>query len=648
MLKVFRDKMKYLSWVLWIVIAVFVLFVFADFGSIQLGGTAPSDAAASVGDLEVTYAEFERSYRQIEDSYRESLGDQFDRELAQRMGLPLQVLDQLISEKILLAEAERMGLTVTDAEVVEYISSIPAFQFSDGGFVGEERYSQILRSNGYTIDQFEAGVRSDLLGLKVRDVLSDNLFVSDEEVVEDYKSQVETASIRYLRLPAAELRDQVTISDVDTEAYFAAHPEEFLIPERRTVDYLLVDPEAMRPAVAVGDEEIRAYYDENSEDFAQDEQVRARHILLRVDADRTEEQAQEQMAEIRQRLAAGEDFAALALELSDDPGSKTHGGDLGLFGRGQMIGEFEEAAFNAQPGEIVGPVRTSFGFHLIEVLEKLPAGQRPFDQAAEEIRQQLVTERSRAAAEAKAQELAVRLQGDDDASFEDFEAIAAAEVGVTAVSTDPFAVDDNVPDLDRMTTFSTTAFELGEGEISAAVSVARGWVVMKLTGIEEPRTPTLDEVRDEVESAVADERQLEMAQARLAAAKAEIEAGKAMEEVATDLGLSVTESTEFRRQGSITGLGNSPEVAAAALALDTGQLGDPIVHNRDVVLFEVTQRQRYDPLRFEQEKEGAADRLRQERLGQILSSIIAQRREEMGVRYSPQLIESFELAVGQG
>ncbi len=646
MLKVFRDKMKYLSWILWIVIAVFILFVFADFGSIRLGGTAPSDAAASVGKYEVTYAEFERSYRQIEDSYRQSLGDQFDRELAQRMGLPLQVIDQLIAEKILLAEADRMGLTVTDSELVDSIASIPAFQFSDGRFVGQDRYSQILRSNGYTVEQFEEGVRSDLLSQKVRDVLYDNLYVSQEEVKEAYQSQVETASIRYLRFPAAELSGEVEIEEVELEAYFAEHQEDFRIPERRTVDYLLVDPEALRSTLTVTDEEVRDYYDNHGDEFAREEQVKARHILLRVDADRTEEQAEQQMREIRQRLEGGEDFAALALELSDDPGSKTHGGDLGFFGRGQMIPEFEEAAFGAEPGEIVGPVRTSFGYHLIQVEEKRPAGQLPFEEAAEEIRQQLGTERARAAAEAKARELADRIETATD--FEELQGLAASETAVTAASTAPFGRDDSIPTLGRSTPFTTTAFSLQVGEHSEPIQVAQGWVVMRLAGIEEPRLPTLEEVRDEVESALGQEKQLQLARARMLEAKAAVEGGRTMEEVAGELGVSVTESTEFRRQGSITGLGPSPDLAAAALALDIGDIGDPVVHDRDVILFEVTARQRYDPLRFEQERESAEDRLRQERLGQMLSSIINERRQELGVRYSPQLVESFELSVGQG
>ncbi len=381
MLKTFRDNLKYLSWIIWIVIAVFILFIFVDFGSINLGDTVASDAAASVGNLQVSYAEFERSYRQTEDYYRQSYGEQFNRELAQQIGLPMQVMDQLVAEKIILDEADRMGLRVTDDELVRYISEIPAFQFSDGRFVGKDRYSQILQSNGFTVEQFEEGARSDLLTQKVSTVLSENVFVSDEEVVDDYKKRTETASIRYIRLPSDRLREEIVLSDEEIAEFFSQNQEDFQVPERRVVDYLLVDPDALRSTIELTDGDISAYYEDNPDAFTRDEQVRARHILLQINPDRTAEQADEQMLEIGQRLDAGEDFAALAQELSDDPGSKTKGGDLGFFSRGQMIPEFETAAFDAQPGELVGPVKTSFGYHLIEVLEKQPAGKQSLEEA---------------------------------------------------------------------------------------------------------------------------------------------------------------------------------------------------------------------------------------------------------------------------
>lgn len=649
MLKTFRDNLKYLSWIIWVVIAVFILFIFVDFGSINLGDTAPSDAAATVGDLQVSYAEFERSYRQTEDYYRQSYGDQFNRELAQQIGLPMQVMDSLVAEKIILDEADRMGLRVTDDELVRYISEIPAFQFSDGRFVGKDRYSQILRSNGFTVEQFEEGARSDLLTQKVRAVLSENLFVSDEDVVEDYKRRTESANIRYVRLPAARLRDEIVLAEEEIADFFAQNQEIFRVPERRVVDYLLVDPEGLRSTIELTDDEINAYYEDNPDAFTRDEEVRARHILLQINPDRTAEEADQQMQEIIQRLDAGEDFAALAQELSDDPGSKSAGGDLGFFGRGQMIPEFETAAFDAQPGDRVGPVKTSFGYHLIEVLEKQPAGKLSLEEATEEIRAQLLSERSRAAAESKAGELASRIGKERIDSAEALRELAGSEPGVTAHTTTAFGLDENVPGIGRSTAFTTAAFDLEEGGFSEAVPVSRGWAILRLSAIEEPHIPELETVQEDVRRALLDQRQLELAIARLEDARLALEQGQALDDLALELGVAVEESGEIRRSGPIGTLGNNPEITSAAMELNSGQFGGPIVHNNDVVLFEVTERQRYDPLEFEQEKVSAREGLRQARLAEMLAAVINQRREEMGgVKYDTQLLRNFELVAGEG
>ena len=642
MLKTFRDNLKYLSWVLWLVIAVFVLFVFADFGSIPLGGSAPSEAAVSVGNIDVTYGEFERTYRQTEDYYRQTLGEQFNRELAQQMGLPIQVLDQLVAEKIILAEADRMGLRVTDDELASYISEIPAFQFSDGRFVGQDRYQEILRTNNYTVDQFEEGARTDLLSQKVRSVLADNVYVSDQEVLESYKDQVEKAKIRYLRLPSDRLREDVSLADDELAAFYAEHSEDFRVGEQRTVDYVLIDPEQLRSTIEITDDDIASYYESNTDDFVQDEQVRARHILLQVNADRTEEQAEQLMAEIRQRLEGGEEFDALALELSDDPGSKSRGGDLGFFGRGQMIPEFETASFDAQPGDLVGPVRTSFGYHLIEVLEKQPAGKRSLESSQEEIRDLLSTEQSRELAESRAQELAERIGKGKIESVEDLRELAGEETGTTVHTTLPFGREDHVEGIGRATAFTTAAFELAPGVASGVVPTSQGLAILRLDNVTDPRIPNLEEIRDKVHSALLDERQIEAARLRLDEARVELEGEKTLDDLAADLELTVTDSGEFGPQGAITGLGNNAELAAAALALDQGGIGGPVLHNRDLVLFEVSERRRYDPLRFEQEKDAARENLRQERLSQMLASIVAQRREEMGVQYDSQLLQNFE------
>ncbi len=647
MLKVFRDNLKYLSWVLWLVIVVFVLFVFVDFGAtVPTGSTIPTDAAATVGDIDVTYGEFERSYRQAEDTYRQIYGDQFNRELAQQMGLPLQVLDSLVADKILLQEADRMGLRVTDEEVRQAILEFPAFQAPTGGFVGEERYRQTLRSSGYTVDSFEHMIRTQLLGQMVRDVLSANLFVSDEDVLASYKDQIEQAKIRFVQLPSSSMASEVIASPEEIEAYFDEHKEELRIPERRVVDYLLLDQNALRDTLELSDDELFEYYEANPEEFTQEEQVRARHILLQVGGDRTEQQAEEQMLAIRDRLEAGEDFATVATELSDDPGSKAQGGDLGFFGRGQMIGEFEEAAFSAVPGEVVGPVKTNFGYHLIQVEERRDAGRSSFAEAQEQIRSRLLNQRSQDLAESTATELAERIDKEVLTTPEALQQLADTETGVTFLTTPAFGREDNVPGIGRGTGFSLTAFELEQDEISEPVRAAAGWVILRVAEVQEPRIPTLDEVRDDVASSVRQDKQMQLATARMAETRQKLDDGSSLDEVAEELELVVRESGQFGRGGSIAGLGNNPEVASAALALEVGDFAGPLRHENQVLLFEVLERQHFDPQEFETQRQETREAVRSERLNQLLASLVTQRRDEMGVTYDEQLLRNFELVPG--
>ncbi len=647
MLKAFRDNLKYLSWVLWIVILIFVGFAFVDFGGIApMGPDGPNGAAATIGDQKITYPEFQRAYESREAFLRQTYGDGFTPETARQMGLPLQVMNELVSSRILRAEARRIGLRVTDAEVQQEILEQAAFKDADGRFVGEDIYRNLLRRAGYTPDSFESAIRSDLLAQKLQAVLSDSVYVADAEVERTYRDQVEQAEIRYLQLPFARFAGQVTADPAAVESYFSERREEFRLPEKRRVSYLLLDPLALEPMVAVGDDEIRAYYEENREQFTQEERVRARHILLRVEDPAEAGAVEARLVEIRSRIEAGEDFATLAGELSDDPSSKVRGGDLGFFGRGAMVGEFEDAAFGGAPGQLVGPIRTNFGFHLIEVLEKQPGGSRSLEEAREEIRSGLVDERAAELAETRARELAALARREKPADAAAFAALGTEETGVELQSLEPFGRDDVVPGIGRATPFSATAFDLEVGASSDAVQVTDGWAVLRVDEVLPPRLPELAEVRREVESAVLTREQRLAAERRLEEARASLDGGATLDDVAAELDLEVQDSGPFGNDGRITALGSQPGLAATALALDAGAIGGPVAVGNNLVLFEVSVRERFDPQQFAAERDQTREGLEGQRLQLMLSSLIERRREEMGVRLDPGFVENFQLPAG--
>lgn len=634
MLKTFRDNLKYLSWALWLVIIAFVLVEFVGLGSLGPSGASSTETAATVGSKTVSFREFESAYRRMEEFYRQAYGEQFNADFAKQLGLHRQVLDTLVADRILLLEADRLGLEVTDTELRDEILSLPVFSAEGGRFIGEEDYDRILRQNGYTKSGFEASMRQEMLLDKVRGIVAGNYYISDTEVETEYRERTEQAKIRFFQAPYEAVAGEVTLDDAAVEAYFEENRESFEIPERRIAEYLLVDIERVRGALTLDPQEIRSYYESQREEFDQPEQVRARHILLQVNADRDAATARRMLEEARQKIAAGEDFATLAEELSEDPGSKSRGGDLGFFGRGAMVEAFETAAFSTPVGELAGPVETDFGFHLIEVLERNEGGLQPLEAVEDRIRQRLLIERASAEAESKAEELSRELA----ASQQDFSEVAVTADSLTYQVTPAFGADENVPSIGRATPFAATAFELEAGEVSQPVRVSRGWAILRVTDVQEPAVPELESVRAEVESRLRADTVREAALARLSEDR---QIG--LDALADQVDATIEETESFGAAGPVGSLGANREVARAALSAQTGELIGPIATDGGVVMAEVVERVEVDPLRFAEEKEATREELERQRAARLVASLIAKRRQELDVSFDPQLLANFEI-----
>ncbi|HEY0510400.1 MAG TPA: peptidylprolyl isomerase [Thermoanaerobaculia bacterium] len=640
MLKVFRDNLKSLAWILWIIIAVFVLAIAADFGS-SVRGRATDATAATVGSDKVSVAEVQRAHKNLTNMYRQVYGDQFPPELEKQ--LYMQALKQAVNQKILLAEARHLGLTVTDAELRDKILEIPALKDEQGRFVGEQAYAQMLQNAQITVPDFEREMRDELLMKKLTDALSANLYVGEDEVQRAYRDQVERAKIRYVQLPRTRFEPQVQVSPAEVEAYFKAHPQEFRLPEQRDVAYLLVNG-AQMAGQAPTDQELRSWYDAHKPEFAQEEQVHARHILVMVNDQRNDAQAQARVQEAKKKLEGGADFATVARQYSDDPGSKDKGGDVGTFGRNRMVKEFEDAAFSAQPHKLVGPVKSSFGYHLIEVLDKRPGGLQPFEAVAPQIRARLSSERTRQLAETRAKDLATRLAANKPANADAVKAVAQPPA-VTYAETGRIGALDPVPGLG--TTLNTTAFSLKKGEVSQAVQVPQGWAILYVKDVTPAHAPQLAEVEPRVRAAVTGQKLQQIARQKLAEARKEIAQGKTLDQVAASLGVPAQETAEFGGQGTIPGLGYNPELAKAALALPTGQVGGPVSTAQGELLFQVTDHKGWDPKQYATSRDQTRSTLLQQKLSGLEGTLIEQRSRELNVEYNRQFLDQLGIAPSQ-
>jgi peptidyl-prolyl cis-trans isomerase D len=643
MLKVFRENIKYLSWILWVVIALFILFVFVDFGSSVRGRDAAGgrNTAAKVGNRTVTMADFKRQYQQMEQLYGQMYGGQLTPEVAKQLQLPLQALNRAVNEQVLLAEAERLGLHVSDEELRDKILEQPVFVDDQGRFIGEDKYAQILAANQYTVPTFEAELRNQILREKLNDALRNGIYIGDDEIEKSYRDQVEKAKIRYVQLPRTQFQD-VQPAPAEVSAYFDAHKAEYKLPEQREGAYLLIEPDRLRDQVNLSDKEMQDYYNQHPDDFKRPEQIHARHILIKVGEQRSDAQAKQEIDKIRQRIAAGADFATVAREVSDDTGSKPQGGDLNYFGRGQMVKEFEDAAFNAKVGELAGPVKSPFGYHLIQVLDKRPASTVPFAEAKNQIRARLSFTRAGDLAQQKAKALAAQLAKDKPKSTDALSALAKTNPGVTFAETGKLGAQDPIPGLGRVPPLEAAAFALkSKGDVTDAVQVPRGWAVFYLKDIHEPRVPQLADVEPRIRQALLLQKQQEAAVQKL---KTERAAGKTLDQIAAELKVPVKESPEFGAQGGIPGIGLNPELARAALATEAGKMGDPVADAQGALLFEVKERKSWDPIQFAAAKLQTRTTLEQEKLGQLLAALVERRKREMGVEFDRRLLDSFGIS----
>jgi peptidyl-prolyl cis-trans isomerase D len=638
MLRVLRENVKYLSWILWVIIALFVLFVFVDFGTGVRGRGAVS-WAAKVGSDTVSQAEFQRSFQVMENRLRQMYGEQYTPELAKQMQVPLQALNQAVSDKILLREARRIGLRVGDDEVSDEIVSMPVFKDDQGRFIGQQQYVQILQQNRFTVASFEDSVREDLLKRKLAAALAADLYISEPEIERTYRDQVERAKIRYIEVPRSRF-GALAVAPADVAAYFQQHRQEYRLPEQREADYLLVEPGRLVGQVQIPDSELQDYYNNHQDEFKQDEQVRASHILLLVNDKRTDAQARQQLEDIKHRVEKGEDFGAVARQVSEDPGSKPNGGDLGFFGHGRMVKEFDQAAFSAPVNQLVGPIKSPFGYHLLKVTGRRAAGVPPLAEVREQIRSRLAFDRARQLAETKAKDLAARLAAQKPKSAAEVQAIAKNDPAVTFSPTGKVGQKDPVKELGLAPALNAALFTAKQGDVTTAIEVPRGWAIAWVEAIHPAHLAELAEVEGKVREQLTIRGQQDKLIELLTQDK-----GKPFDQVATELGIPAKESAEFGASGPIPGLGAVPQLAKLAMTMSVGQVGGPVADSRGAVLFQVSERKAWDPAKFAAARDQTRQTLTQQRLQSLLASLLDRRRRELGVDYNRQLLEQMGVSL---
>jgi peptidyl-prolyl cis-trans isomerase D len=629
MLDRMRRHKAWLKWSLAVVVLTFIAFYIPSFMDGTTAGAAPSEVVAAVEGEDITVRDFQRRYTAQLQAYRNAYGSQLSDQLLRQLGIEQQILQQMVDEEAMVAEARRQGLSVSDVEVRERILAIPAFQ-ENGQFIGEQRYRQMLQMNNppLTPTDFEENLRRALLIEKLRNAVTGWMTVTDAEVADEYRRRNEKVKLDVVPLTPEAFQSQVKVSDEELAAYFEKNKETYRIGEKRRIRYALVDVDQVRQQVQVPQNEIEAFYKQNIAQYSTPEQVAASHILLKTEG-KDEAEVRKLAEEIAKRAKAGEDFAALAKQYSEDESNNTTGGSLGEFGRGTMVPEFEQAAFAMKAGEVSDPVKTSFGYHIIKVEKNQPATTRPVADVRAEIEDQLKWQKAQQQAETIAKEIASQVK-----TAADLERIAK-ERSLPLQETGAFLRDEPVDGLGPAPEVAAQAFQLADGAVSPALRVSRGWVLATVTGKEEPRLPQLAEVRDRVREDLTRERAAELAKTRANEIATMLKNAGDFAAAAKKAGLEV-KSTELITRGSpIPDLGISPDVDTVAFSLPVNGVSDPITTPTGTAIVHVT------------EKEGVTDEQIAQGTDQVREELVNQRRDRFFSGYMTQAKKNLDIQINQ-
>ncbi len=525
MLQSIHDKLK--GWLAMVVLgAIGLVFVF---WGINWTLSAPN-YAAKVNGTEVSANEVRQSYQQqLAQVERQANGTLSE---AQRNDIKKRVLDQYVNSEALITRADDLGYRVSDAEVLQAMCEIPAFQVD--GKCDTAHAVAVLRSQGRSPMEIEGMFRREVKMRQLDSAISLSSFATATEMKQMRALTRQQRELAWFTLSAQKYAAATTPDEAALKAYYEAHKSEYMTPETVDLRYVEISLAQLASKVSVDDAQLKAYYEEQKtrtpERFTQAEQRRVSHILLTV-ANPQEDAAAKAKAEgLLKRAQAGEDFAKLAKEFSQDPGSAQQGGDLGWTERKAWVVPFADAAYGMKVDEIKGPVKTQFGYHILKLVGIQPAAVKTFDQSKAE----LETEYRRNEAErlfnnAQDQLADAALQNTTDID------VVARKAGLTVLEVPAFSRIDGGGALGKVPAVIEAAFsqDVIDGRLSSTVEVEKGrGVVLRATDHKLPQQKPLDAVHGDVLAAWKKQRGVELAQAAAADAVKRLTAGEGWDAVA--------------------------------------------------------------------------------------------------------------------
>lgn len=599
-----------------IIIMMVVTLVPGGFGD-MFGFGLGQDVIAKVSGQEI-------SVREVTKQANNMARQQFPK------GFPQQVLpffvsraaDMLVTQAVILHEANRMGLAATDADLRYELQHGPLAQllYPDGKFIGQQPYQNLVQGQfDMSVPQFEDAVRKDITIRKLRAAIEGGVVVTESELQQQFKEENTKVKFDYAVLSLDDVAKTITPTDAELRAYYEKQKPQLTdtIPEQRKARYILVDTKKVGPAVT--EKDLENYYKDHQDEYRVPESVTVRHILIKTPPpgpdgkvdQKALDAAKAKAEDIMKQLKAGANFAELAKKYSDDPGSKDKGGLLGPIQKGQTVPEFEQAAFAAQKGQTVGPVKSSFGYHIIHIDDKTQAHLKSLDEVKSQIEPIIAAQKGQAAAEqlAKTLQSAAATQGLDK---------AAASKGLQVIDTGFFARGANLPGIGNAPAFMDAVFSQKPNSTPQSVAIPNGWAIVQVSDVKPAATPTFEEAKAQL----TEQFKREKAQTVLGQKITEL-AEKARSEhnlraAAKAVGATVKTSDFVKPGDQVPDVGQLAGPTAVVFSMKPGEISAPVnAGNNNGVVFALLDKQEPPASEFQQQKD------------QIRQAVLARKRAEV-------------------
>jgi peptidyl-prolyl cis-trans isomerase D len=627
-----RMKQIILGGLLLLICAAMVITLIPGSSPTNFGGR--NDILATVGDQQVmtTDVQFQARNMGRQQFPKGNIPDQLLPFLNQ------QAANSLIMQKVLVVEAQRMGLKVTDEELSDEMRHGPLAPeiFPGGNFIGEQAYENFVQDQFHrSVAQFEQDYKQDILVSKLRNLITGGVTIAPSDIQNEFNKENTKVKFEYAVLSFDEVKKQLHPTEAELKAFYEQHKAEYnnSIPEKRKVNYIPIDISKLAAKQEVNAQDLQRYYNEHRDEFRVPEQVNVRHILIKTPAgpdgkvdQKVVDAAKAKADDIEKQLKSGADFAELAKKYSDDTASAKNGGSLGWIGRGRTVPEFEQAAFSLPKGGTSGVIRSSYGFHIIRVDDKQPAQVKSLEQVKSQIEPIIRQEKTSRTAEnqASAIETEARTQGMDK---------AAAAHGLNVVTTDFLARTDTLPGIGASPDFMGAVFNANEKSPPDLATTQQGYAVFQVVQIKPPATPTFEEIRPQVQEEFVNERAqtlLDQKTAELAdIAKSEHDLKKA----AKKLGAAIKTSDLVSPKDQVPEIGSLTGPAAVVFNMKPGDISGPINNGRSGVVLTLLDKQEPPPTEFAKSKDQVRDSLIQQKRNEafaLFASTVRQQLEKDG------------------